>query len=689
MVLLIALCCGVLWSCSEKDKPSDEISTETLSAEVSTALKVVSKIKEVEVTGERITCTVETDVSSLDLSALAIPEGTIKVYADEARTTVLTTVTLAEGENDFYLTASKDDVVIKCTLKVKRKTVEQGSQGSGGGQPSDEKKWSTGLAFTLLDDDRYSVVGIGTCSDSDLVIPASYEGKDVTSIGDWAFRDCTGLTSVTIPSSVTSIGGWAFSGCTGLTSVTIPDSVTSIGKKAFEGCTGLTSVMIPSGVTSIGERVFEGCSIIVDEANAAYKSIDGVLYSKDGMTLIQYPAGKSGAFTIPDRVTSIGPNSFYGCSGLTSMIIPNSVTSIGEYAFEACTGLTLMMIGSGVTSIGKGGILCFEHETKESALTSIIVDEANTAYKSIDGVLYSKDGMTLIQYPAGKTGAFTIPDSVTSIGEEAFACCRDLTEVTIPNGVTSIGYEAFAVCTGLTSVTIPESVTSIGEGAFSGCTELTFLTFAVGSQLTSIGDWAFQACSELTSLSIPSRVTSIGEHAFSYCSGLTSVTIPGSVTSIGSSAFSGCTGLTSVTIPGSVTSIGEGAFSGCAGLTSIRGSADNVSEVARRCGSSSYTVTITSGTSVGSSAFRYCKGLTSVTITANVTIIGELAFEGCTGLTSLSIPMSVTSIEAYAFGGCKNLTDIYYGGTEEQWNTIEKSLSCINDMGNCVIHYTD
>jgi len=306
----------------------------------------------------------------------------------------------------------------------------------------------------------------------------------VTSIGESAFSGCTGLTSVTIPNSVKSIGNYAFSGCTGLTSVTIPNSVTSIGESAFYGCSGLTSVVIPNSVTSIGQYAFYGCS---------------------GLTSV----------TISNSVTSIDWAAFSGCTGLTSVTIPASVTSIGKRAFYGCTGLT-----------------------------SIDVGNDNTTYSSVDGVLFNKDKTTLVMYPMGKQGTYSIPNSVTSIGEMAFYYCTGLTSVTIGGGVTSIGDFAFCGCTGLTSVTIGDGVTSIGEMAFYGCTDLMSVT-------------------------IPNSVTSIGYGAFWDCTGLTSVTIPNSVTSIENCTFSGCTGLTSVTIGNSVTSVGDSTFYGIEDVKSI------------------------------------------------------------------------------------------------------------------------
>ncbi|GHU60965.1 hypothetical protein FACS189445_2130 [Spirochaetia bacterium] len=303
---------------------------------------------------------------------------------------------------------------------------------------------------------------------TNVVIPAIIEGKSVTAIGDEAFRNRSGLTSVTIPNGVTSIGGSAFAYCSSLTSVTIPDSVTVIGLLAFSNCSSLTTVTIPNSVTSIGGSAFAYC-----------RSLTSV--------------------TIPDSVTSIGGGAFDSCSSLTSVTIPNSVTSIGMFAFQFCSSLTSITISNSVTSIGQAVFAyCSSLTTVTipnsvttisstafyhcSGLTSITVDSGNTNYKSIDGVLFNKAGTTLVQYLEGKTGAYTIPNGVTSIGGSAFAYCSSLTSVTIPNSVISIGQQAFSDCTGLTSVTLGSGITSWGGYAeFPGDLKVKYKASGAGT----------------------------------------------------------------------------------------------------------------------------------------------------------------------------------------------------------------
>ena len=370
----------------------------------------------------------------------------------------------------------------------------------------------------------------------------------VTSIGDSAFKGCSSLTSLTIPNSVTSIGDSAFWNCKSLTSLTIPESVSSIGDSAFYLCESLTSLTIPDSVTSIGDSAFDTCSSLISLTipNSVTSIGDWAFIGCSSLT----------SLTIPNSVTSIGMGAFSWCSSLTSLTIPDSVTSIGKRAFAGCSRLTMLTIPSSVTTIGSNPFVKLK----------VQLNNESSHFYVEDNVLFTADKSQLIAYCSRQT-SYSIPNSVTTIGDSAFSSCESLTTLTIPNSVTSIGNSAFSSCESLTSLTIPDSVTAIGDSAFDKCKSLTSLT--IPNSVTAIGDSAFWNCSSLTSLTIPDSVTSIGDSAFSYCSSLTTLTIPNSVTSIGNYSFAYCSSLTSLTIPNSVTSIGGGTFYNCKGLTSL------------------------------------------------------------------------------------------------------------------------
>ena len=542
---------------------------------------------------------------------------------------------------------------------------------------SEAKIVAGGDAYVRYDNKRYTSndnlddYAFAGCSGlTSLTLPSS-----VTSIGYQTFSGCSGLTSLTIPSCVTSIGDWAFYGCSGLTSLTIPSSVTSIGGYAFYGCSGLTSMTIPSSVTEIGGCAFYGCS---------------------GLTSI----------TIPSGVTSIDYQTFYGCSGLTSLTIPSSVTSIGDEAFRGCSGLTSLTLPSSVTSIGE------------------------SAFRDCSGLT-----------------SLTIPSGVTEIGESAFRGCSGLTSLTIPSSVTSIGRYAFYGCSGLTSIyACLEKIPKLGSYVFTGCDAKNcilyvptgtyddywvsdfgyfenivdginkdgLLTTQVTIKLDEAGTLPDRISANeknlITNLKIVGKINGtdlkfiremagrdyygkktdgklsildlseakiveggsayfsyngfcqytyndmLGYYAFYGCSGLTSLTIPSGFTSINNYTFEGCSGLTSLTIPSGVTSIGNYAFTGCSGLTSL---------------------TIPSGvTSIGEGVFYGCNGLTSLTIPSGVTSIGYYAFEGCSGLTSIYVYMKNLPEFGYrynVFNGCdaKNCTVYVPKGTIDAYKSSE------------------
>jgi hypothetical protein len=301
--------------------------------------------------------------------------------------------------------------------------------------------------------------------------------------------------------------------------------------------------------------------------------------------------------SIPDSVTSIEDEAFYGCVNLAGITIPGSITNIGVGAFNSCFSLTNISIPASVISIGDYAfIFC-------TNLTAIAVDAANPSYSSADGVLFNKDQTVLMQFPLGKAGSYAIPGTVTSLADESF-------------GINDYGQypSRYSACTGLTNLIIPGSVTNIGDSAFCHCTGLISVT--LGKGVATIGTNAFSWCSNLIGITIPSSVTSIDELAF-YYSGLTQVTIPGSVTNFGLGAFAVCSGLTSVTMQEGVTSIGEAGFNFCTNLTGM--------------------VIPCSLTSIGDRAFWFCTGLTNITIPRHVASIGSYAFSGCASLKNISV----------------------------------------------------
>ena len=534
-------------------------------------------------------------------------------------------------------------------------------------------------------------------------------GDGITSIGEYAFSSCTGVTSIEIPNSVTTIGKYAFSSCTGLTSIEIPNSVTTIGKYAFSGCTGLTTVKIGSGLTSVGDFAFRNCkniekleldcSTIGNWFSDIKTSIKEVIFG-DNVNTIGSSAfsGCTGLTTIeiPNSVTAIGNGAFQGCTGLTSIEIPNSVTTIGESAFKGCTGLTTVKIGSGLESVGSYAFQDCNNIEKLELNCSTVGSWFNYKVNIIKEVI--------------------LGDNVTTIGSSAFSGCTGLTTIEIPNNVTTISKEAFKGCTGLTTIKIGSSLESVESDAFNECSNIEKLELncstigswfknkasikevILGDNVNTIENSAFYDCTGLASIEIPNSVTTIKGYAFYRCAGLTSIEIPNSVTTIGSSAFSGtgltsieipnsvttiegyafgyCSRLTTIEIPNSVTTIGDRAFYSCIGLTTVKiGSGvtsvgnelfkgcNNIEKLEFNCSTIGNWFGDTKASikeiifgdnvnTIGSSAFSGCTGLTTIEIPNSITTIGSSAFSGCTGLTSIEIPNSVTTIGSSAFWGC-------------------------------------
>ena len=508
-----------------------------------------------------------------------------------------------------------------------------------------------GLNYNLNDELQTAEVARNSSASGDIIIPSSvtYNSKtySVTSIGDDAFNYCTGLTSIEIPNGVTSIGDAAFSDCRGLTSVTIPNSVTSIGNSAFFECFSLTSVTIPNSVTDIGSWAFDSCSgltkvNITDIAawcNIAFSDISSnPLYYAKHLYVNDVEVTN---LVIPNSVTSIEDDTFFGCVSLTSVTIPNSVTSIGEYAFYNCSGLTSVTIGNSVTSIG------------------------SSAFSGCSGL----------------TGELIIPNSVSSIGDRAFCGCSGLTgELIIPNSVTSIGNGAFYYCTGLTSVTIPNSVTSIDEYAFIGCTGLTSMEAPAGFFDIAEGSWPSytkilnqvtvnggeltenallvinRSYKTLQTLDVSGVTnTEFADEAFKGYYNLQQLVLPEGLQKVSYMMVAGCKNLQSIDIPASVEEIEQSAFEDCRSLKSITfgGSANPAPGRFNAPAASASQLK-----KIGNWAFYNAHELQHLDIPEGVTEIGDGAFYGCTYLEDMTLPASIQAIGDNCFALCAKLTKI-------------------------------
>ncbi|MCD7728862.1 MAG: leucine-rich repeat domain-containing protein [Clostridia bacterium] len=554
---------------------------------------------------------------------------------------------------------------------------------------------STGLGYTAVYDSdgttvvSYTVSGIGECTDTDIVIPSTYNGSPVTAIEIYAFKDNTKITSVSIPGSVTSISVNVFSGCTSLksvvmgygvkqinsymfkdcsslASVTIPDSVTTISISAFQNCTSLESISIPDSVTIIYESAFKGCTALSNItignsvtsigsnafSDTAYYNnsnnwTDNVLYIDT--YLIQANGSITGNYKIKDATTTIANYAFSSGYSLTSVTIPDSVTAIGTSAFQNCTSLESVYY-SGTAS--------------QWASISFSDAYANPLYCA--GNLYINE--TLLT---------DLKDTdITSISDFSFAGWN-VTSITIPDSVTSIGSAAFNGCSSLVSISIPFVGSSASATSVSSSTLFGYI-FGTSSYTdgTATKQFYSSTSSSYKTYYIPTTlktVTITGGKifygAFYNCGTLTKVTLPDSVTSIGSYAFYGCSLLESITIPNNVSKISGSAFYNCTALTEII-----------------FNATAMEDLSSTNNVF-YCAGQSgdgiTVTIGANVTKIPAYLFYPCSSSSDAPKITSVvfeddsacTSIGTYAFNNCTSLVSVYYSGTVSEWGAISIAAS--------------
>lgn len=396
-----------------------------------------------------------------------------------------------------------------------------------------------GINYNLNNSALTAEVTVGDYSGS-IAIPktVNYRGNTyaVTAIGDSAFA-FTSSYAVDLPNSIEFIGKSAFQDCK-FSAIVIPNSVVAIGENAFF-YTKLKEVNIPYSVSSIGEGAFNYCTdltnISVDINNCNYCSVDGGLYNKDKSILYAYPAAKTEqSLIIPNGVRRIA-NYAFKCSRFKSITIPNSVEEIGENAF-ASSSLESVSLSHTVLQIDR---LAFFDCQK---LKQIIVDKSNPNYCSVDGVLFNKSKTELYAYPLNNPSkTYTVPSSVITIGEYAFASASFLETVNLPNSLQRIKSCAFYSCSKLTKIKIPNNVKNIEGWAFYRC--LALKEVILSDSLEKISEGMFLSCQSLRNIKIPSSVKIIEKQAFTWCSSLISIVIPSQVVTINEHAFSYCRGI--------------------------------------------------------------------------------------------------------------------------------------------------
>lgn len=394
-----------------------------------------------------------------------------------------------------------------------------------------------GMTWELDESGTLTITGTGAMPDFEetpwdllsLNVKSAVLSNGITSVGAYSFYGCSNMTGVTIPDSVTAVGEGAFADCTSLGQITLPEELESIGAYAFYS-SGLTAIEIPNACLSLGENAF-------------------------------YKCGELAEIKLPEGLTEIPAECFADCDSLIQIDIPNTVTTIGDTAFYDCDALTEITLPSSLESCGDAIL------SRCVSLQNIHVSEDNTVFASVDGVLYSKDGTVLYNYPAGRSGAYAVEEGTESINFAAFAGCDKLTGLTFPDSLTELGLNAFWDCDALEEIELGGSLTTTGQYTFYGCDQLKKVVF--GDNLTTVGRYAFAGCTALEEIELCGNITTVDYAAFYYCTMLNNIVFGDKVTTIGNYAFRSCTALEEVVLSDSVTSVGNGAFYGCNKLVKV------------------------------------------------------------------------------------------------------------------------
>ncbi len=511
-------------------------------------------------------------------------------------------------------------------------------------------------------------------------LPENYTMKEtVVEIGSLAFAGIQTVKSAKISSNVTEISYAAFMGCTALQSVDLPENLVKIGIASFDS-TGLASVKLPGTTESIGYQAFYNSKLASVSLNDGLRKISEIAFANTPLTKVE----------IPSTVTVIGPRVFQNCTSLSNVDLGTGVKEIPYYAFNNCTALTEVLIPASVTYISDGAFIGCTN------LVNINVDEANSIFASINGLLVDESKQTLVQCAEGRVGEVVIPEGIKSIENEALRNRKNITSISIPASMEELENYLFNGCVNLVNFNV--SANNVNYSSNDGflltkdgtklvdCPEGKYGHITIPYGVERMVSGAFRDCEKLTAVTICDTVNELWASTFSYCPNLTAfyvteanakyssqdgmlynkdksvlvacpraiggaVVVPSTVVRIFDDTFYGCQGITSLTVSDGVQTIGNCAFMDCTAVETVY-LPDSVTEISYQ-------------------AFSGCSSIKSIALPSKINSISWRLFEDCVGLEAIEIPVSVTNIDSYAFDNCVSLKDVYYTGTEEQWNNIE------------------
>ena len=517
---------------------------------------------------------------------------------------------------------------------------------------------SEGFNYQLVGNAYYAIVGLGSNSDTHVILPDTYEGLPVGAIGAGVFSG-KAITAIEIPDSVTSIGKDAFKDCTSLATVSLGDSVTYIGEGAFDNCSALAFTTHDNAKYLGNER---------NEYLALISATDEDITSCEIHENTKVIAG--GAFAdcgllrsvqIPDRVKTVGERAFYNCTNLLSVTVGKSLKNVYEDAFLYCHKLVEiynlsdeLLINKGLAANGNIGLYALDVYKSAGAVSKLV--------KNADGYVFYEGAESYLIAYQGESTALTLPEKNTVGGSYAMYSHTfsnlPIESVTVAKGLTSVGTYAFRNCEQLATVSLPTSLNRLESGAFEGCVSLG--SISIPTAVNYIGSHAFEGCKALTSVVIPASVTKIENNTFKNCAVLSTVTLNGSATEIGAYAFYGCKALTGLKLSG-VKAIGDYAFYGCKAMSSADLSTVNTLGAHAFAKSGLTALTLSASlTSVGEMAFESCATLSSVSVPdrSKTLTFGDGVFADCAALKSISLGNKISAISDGMLRGCVSLTDV-------------------------------